>query len=91
MPTRQNLRPKFGRPWEMKVEEGVPIPRMQSCRQSSFSRIANKMKEGDSVLCDSETDASKVRLALYGFGGRAVVRKVEGGWRVWRVSKDYKA
>jgi hypothetical protein len=42
------------------------------------------MKPGDSRLCDSESEASTVKSAIRLSGGKAAIRKVEGGWRVWR-------
>jgi len=43
------------------------------------------MEPGDSVLCDKQTLATSYRNRGHARGWKMAVRKIEGGWRVWRV------
>ena len=65
----------------MEIEKGVPIPPMKPSRYSKFS----KMNVGESVLCESESQANGLRRWMHGKGWRGATRKAPGGWRVWRV------
>ena len=69
----------------MKIEKGVPIPAVGASRVRPPGQIAEKMEAGDSVLCDAESIAHRVRYSLINRGHKATMRKVEGGWRVWRI------
>lgn len=68
----------------MEIEKGVPLPRRSADRRK-WSDLAEKMEPEDSVACDSESDASSLRLALKRHGYVAAVRKVDRKFRVWRV------
>lgn len=71
----------FKRAWE--VEPGIPIPH----RKPSAARdAADKMQEGDSVLCDTENEAVLIRHHLNRRGFKTTSRKIAGkGWRIWRL------
>ena len=69
----------------MNIERGIPIPRPYKAR-SETARTIEAMGEGDSVLVDCE--ATGRNLVRMGKGRKysMAMRKVDGGWRVWRVS-----
>lgn len=69
------------------IEQGVPIP-------EKHADTLRKMKDGDSVFFSEKSKAYSFRataqtlLKRGKLPGQAVfvLRAVEGGWRVWRVS-----
>jgi hypothetical protein len=67
-----------------KIERGIPMPAGASPR-GLWGRIAAQMQAGDSVLCPMETNAKTIGGALKKLGHKYSTRKVDGGWRVWRV------
>lgn len=69
----------------MVIEKGVPRPTQCSLR-GKWKRIAQQMDVDDSVLLDSEREANSLRHALIRAGRNTSLRKVEGGWRVWRLA-----
>lgn len=68
----------------MKIEKGVPLPTYRP--RTTAGLTAKQMMPGDSVLCDDENTARNLRYAIYTAKGKASVRKVENGWRVWRTA-----
>lgn len=70
----------------MNIETGVPIPPVQSAR-SELGRLVRKMEVGQSMLCEGEEQAQKVRDAMRSARMKASMRKQEDGrYRVWRVA-----
>lgn len=70
----------------MKIERGIPVAKAYGSR-SIYRKTAEQMQEGDSVLCDSESGAGGLRAYLLRMGFKAATRKVEGGWRVWKLEE----
>ena len=68
----------------MEIEKGIPLPKAYGSR-SLYRKTAEKMNEGDSVLCDNEAAASGLRAYLGRMGFKSAQRKVDGGWRVWKL------
>ena len=68
----------------LKIEQGVPIPDKHIRRKTN---VGYSMEVGDSVLFDTQGKAVTTYDVLRRtYGAKAgVVRKVEGGFRVWRV------
>jgi hypothetical protein len=66
----------------MQIEKNVPVP--PSGR--SKIEIINDMEIGDSVFCDRYENAMSLRDALRYRGFKYTTRKVNNGWRVWRLS-----
>jgi uncharacterized protein (DUF2249 family) len=69
----------------MEIEKGIPIPPRRQYGNWAASRKAGDMKPGDSMLCESERDANNLRSFMRHRGWKYCQRKVEGGWRVWRL------
>jgi hypothetical protein len=66
----------------MKIESGIPIPRSKLSRYDQYAA----MQPGESVLCESESQANGMRAWMCGRGWSTTTRKIAGeGWRVWRV------
>ena len=68
---------------EYKIEKNIPMPNRNKMRE-----VASKMDVKDSVFFEGPKGKSKgsnlcVNLQTLGRQGRC--RKVEGGYRVWRV------
>lgn len=70
----------------MDIEQGVPLPPMKQGRYNFDS-----WKVGDSILCltlesaDSAQTAAKAWTVRRDNGAKFTRRKVEGGYRLWRV------
>lgn len=50
-----------------------------------MGRICREMKKGDSIFCATNVEKECARMAIRALGGKYATRKVEGGWRVWRL------
>ena len=72
----------------MQIEKDVPIPKRSAAHQprTEAGRIGERMEVGDSALFDSERVAITCRAAIQRIGGKALQRKMHGGWRVWRIA-----
>jgi hypothetical protein len=66
----------------MQIDKGVPIP---APIRRGLSEIARRMEPGDSVMCETEANADTVRRVLSKYGVKGAKRKIDGGWRVWRL------
>jgi hypothetical protein len=72
----------------LKIEHNIPLPTNGfggGRPMSEETYIALKMKPGDSILCPTERIYMRI---VNTFRRRKIVftsRKVEGGYRVWRV------
>lgn len=76
----------------LKIDKGVPLPK----RNIHIDTI-KKMKIGDSVFFSNRAEANRFSQAFYQFthtkANRKLryqqsMRKIEGGWRVWKVAKE---
>lgn len=68
---------------KLKIDKDVPIP----ARRNGAIPFAN-MQSGDSVFVPGEVmknPASSAKQWAAKHGGEFIVRRVEGGYRVWRV------
>jgi hypothetical protein len=67
----------------MKIEHGIPIPRLRGKYQDTF----DKMKPGDSVLfpLDRKRSAQNAAQVAGVNGKRFTVKRTAQGYRVWRV------
>lgn len=69
----------------MVVERGIPIP--PKCeRASEFCKTVRGMKPDESILVDTSHKMDHARKIIKALGGKSVTRKVEGGWRIWRIA-----
>lgn len=72
---------------EFKIDKGVPVPKPRRPPRKSKYPIA-AMKPGDSFLVPGYTFRNVSSMTSYAqkrFGGRYVMRTVDGGVRIWRV------
>lgn len=78
----------------IKIEKGIPIPTQGRGRPSVFPFEA--MEVGDSIFVPVKTDKEKARAigrtAMYArkHGVKFKTRTVEGGIRIWLVSREDK-
>ncbi len=70
---------------ELPIEDDVPIPPKFLSPRTPAGRAALKLKCGQSVLCPTDAERYNALQAIKRSGGKYQSRKVEGGWRVWRV------
>lgn len=69
----------------MRIDKDVPIP---TIKRYDFAT----MQIGDSHLCETVEEAERMTSAAYSYAKhnnkefRVIRRKVEDGYRVWRVS-----
>ena len=68
----------------MKIEKNVPIPKATGGRPSRWLEI-DEMEIGDSILCETEDDADRVRYAMRYRKYKGTRRKMRDGWRIWRI------
>lgn len=66
------------------IEKGIPIP--EPFGRTEAGNEARQMKPGDSRMCLTEAERDTTRYMIKRRGGKATVRKVDGGWRVWRTA-----
>lgn len=74
----------------LKIDSNVPIPTV------NINAITwKKMRVGDNVFFESNSAANKFAQSLYQATKdtkyRQLVRKVDGGWRVWKVKREHQA
>lgn len=72
----------------MKIEQNIPIPNRAfgpGRKMSEEGKIALKMKPGDSIFCPTETEYYRVTSVLRRRKLAYTQRKIEGGYRVWRI------
>lgn len=67
------------------IEKGVPIPAFKSAGWGKFGKTVHEMEVGDSVLVTGQNDVCNLQTQGRRLGLRMSSRKVEGGWRVWRI------
>lgn len=77
------------------IEKNVPLPDDDngsgSHRVGKWTRLAQKMSVGDSVLVKSYPEAMSLRNALIRVKGKvytAMVRKEQDGSRVWLIKRS---
>jgi len=70
----------------LKIEKGIPVKKFY---EKGMTALLGKMEVGDSVFFDGQIDTTHMRNRSYGIakrlGMKIVVRKVEGGSRLWRI------
>ncbi len=67
---------------DIQIDKGIPVP----ARAHPSSRLAALMRSGDSALVSNLKDANRLRAAIQREGAKVSYRKVDGGYRVWRLS-----
>ena len=67
------------------IEKGIPIPPQGRCG-CQRKHAVHSMEVGDSILFSVEKKAKSAHGLLSRVGKKTTVRKVEGGWRVWRTA-----
>jgi len=70
------------------IEPNIPVPARKygpGRGMSSESKLALKMKPGDSILCPNEVIYKRVIKALWNNKRPYVSRRTEDGYRVWRI------
>ena len=73
---------------QLQIEHNIPIPAINKGTGRAMSeetRLALKMKPGDSILCPTGRIYMRIISALRSRSLSYVSRKVEGGYRVWRT------
>lgn len=69
-------------PKSYKPEKGIPIPHRE---YGMWREVALKMEVGESVFFPTLAHAPALHAGLKNAGFKAVTRKVEDGYRVWRI------
>lgn len=73
---------------ELKIEQNIPIPAINKATGRAMSeetRLALKMKPGDSIFCPTGRIYMRIVSAMRNRKLAYATRKVEGGYRVWRI------
>ncbi len=71
----------------MIVEDGIPMPTKKRGRRGHIDILTDNMEVGDSVLLDDYYRANNIGRSLRSKNFNAVVRTVEGGYRVWKLEE----
>jgi hypothetical protein len=76
----------------MNIDKNIPIPPkgINGKAGGDYAKCADRMDIGDSVLFDSHADAMLLSSAIFAKGCRGVLRRVDGGTRVWKMTKKGK-
>ena len=69
---------------EFKIEKEVPCPK-RGKGGGKWQQLAAMMKKNDSVVLPTGTQKSGLFSAIRRAGGQACSRRVENGYRVWRI------
>lgn len=69
----------------LKIDKNVPVPPMKGKPRTTVGKLVRDMQTGDSIPCESEQEKEAVRSCMVHVGYKYATRKVDGGWRVWRV------
>ena len=69
---------------DISIEKGVPMPE-RSSGWGKFGNTIREMEVGDSVLVTVQRDVANLMSSGKRIGLGMSSRKVEGGWRVWRI------
>jgi len=72
----------------LKIERNIPIPNRGSGpgrNASEETKLALKMRPGDSILCPNEVIYKRIIKALSNNKVSYVSRRTDDGYRVWRV------
>lgn len=76
---------------KLKIEKNVPVPLKRQVEGSeSFTSIAKRMKNGDSILCNKK-QMEGIKTALYNIGSFAITRrqgKTQNRYRIWKTNKS---
>lgn len=68
------------------IEKNVPIPKHRGEGRGRILELLKTMEVGDSVVVDvSESQKGNSVSYAQQFGIKCVTKKVEGGFRIWRV------
>ncbi len=69
------------------IEKGIPIPERKN--NTGLATLIRGMEVGDSVFTSSEKHAKYMHQRSYavltGTGTKLISRRVDGGWRLWKV------
>lgn len=68
------------------IEKNIPIPDPRNKIRTGWAAVAEKMEVGDSVLCYNEKDRGALYNALVYRRFKVASRKLDNGFRVWRIS-----
>lgn len=68
---------------DLLIEKGVPIPKRAGW--SKYSKAIREMEVGDSVFVTEQKEVCNLQSTSYRLGIRMSSRKVDGGWRLWRI------
>lgn len=69
----------------MNIESGIPIPEPPR-KRSRWKADLGAMQPGQSSFFEDHGKALSFRAAGYYMGYKMSMRKLEGGWRVWRIA-----
>ena len=88
---KDNINTSIGADDVPEIEKGVPLPSNRSLG-NKWSKLAAQMEPGDSVLFPPNRfgHAQALRQRMRRQGLNASCRKVNGGWRVWKLHGEKK-
>jgi hypothetical protein len=74
---------------ELKIEKDVPFS--HELPRGKHAQTYKQMEDGDSILFEKHSGATSfcnaLRARACADGHHIFTRKVEGGWRVWKVKR----
>lgn len=68
----------------IKIEKNIPIPPVTPGRNPELAKTLGSMEIGDSFAYNTKFKPQVARFAAK-TSRKFTVRRIEGGWRVWRI------
>ena len=68
-----------------KIEKGIPLPKVKIPGRPTSTPYINEMEVDDSVFVEDRVTANRLRANMSNRGWLPALRKIDGGFRVWRV------
>ena len=70
---------------DIQIDSNVDVPDPVKTYKGKWVKLAEQMKEGDSVLLSDEKQVRSLKRAIKNIGWQTVVRTMDGGLRVWKL------
>ena len=68
----------------MQIDKNIPLAKVKNGRKTSTPYV-DQMEVGDSVFVEDRVTANRIRANMSNRGWLPALRKIDGGFRVWRI------
>jgi hypothetical protein len=70
----------------IKIDLDVPLPNPRTAANPTLDKAASQMTVGASIFFETNREAQQLARALLRRNRKYAVRKVDGGFRCWRLA-----